>query len=154
MGSKGVLFVAVGIPGCGKSTYGEQYKHKLCGNVDIVSTDTVRESLYGDASIQGDGAKVFSVAYNLAENALKLGRTVYFDATNTTKFSRAKLLQRLSKYASRCVAVYFDVPLDICKRRNSRRIRIVPENVIDRMYNKLTKPTKDEGFSCILEISN
>ena len=154
MESKGILLVSVGVPGCGKSTYGKWYNQKMCGNVYIVSTDAVRESIYGDASIQGDGEKVFSVAYDLAENALKHGCVVYFDATNTTNFSRAKLLQRLSKYASQCVAVYFDIPLEVCKRRNAQRIRVVPENVIDRMYRKLTKPTKDEGFSFVLEISN
>lgn len=152
MNAKGMLFVSVGIPGCGKSTYGERFKRELNGNVCIVCPDSVREHLYGDASIQGDGEKVFSIVYDLAENALERGETVYFDATNTTVFSRRRLLQRLSCYAGECVAVYFNVPLEVCKRRNAQRSRVVPDSVIDRMHNKLTKPTKNEGFSCVLEV--
>lgn len=152
MNQKSVLYVAVGIPGCGKSTYGERLKQEMKDRVCIVCPDKVREQIYGDASVQVDGEKVFSIAYDMAEKALRCGETVYFDATNTTAFSRHRLLQRLSGHAGECVAIYFNVPLEVCKRRNAKRSRVVPGSVIERMYKKLTRPTKQEGFEEVLEV--
>lgn len=143
-----ILYVAVGIPGSGKTTNEPINTWSVC-------PDNIRECLYGDASIQGDGKKVFSIAYKTAQRLLADGKNVYFDATNTTEFARKGLLKRLSPYASKCVALYFNIPIDVCKRRNAHRSRVVPEHVIDRMYNQLSlnPPTKDEGFDEIIEIT-
>ena len=46
-------------------------------------------------------------------------------------------------------AVFFDVPLEVCRRRNRGRGRVVPEDVLERMAAKLTPPTIEEGFSAI-----
>ena len=46
-------------------------------------------------------------------------------------------------------AVYFDVPLEVCLERNSRRHRVVEEDVMRRMAAKLKPPTFEEGFSKI-----
>ena len=143
MGSKkGVLYIAVGIPGSGKSTYG-----KNMNNVCVVCPDTIRKELYGDESIQGDGREVFSTAYEIAKKHLIEGENVYFDATNVTKYSRKNTLNQLSCFAKKCIAIYFDTPFDECKRRNAGRSRVVPENVIDSMAQKICKPSKHEGFS-------
>lgn len=143
-----ILYVAVGIPGSGKTTNG------IC-NAWHICPDNIRESLYGDASIQGDGKQVFSIAYNSAQRLLADGKDVYFDATNTTEFARKGLLKRLSPYASKCVALYFNIPIDVCKRRNAHRSRVVPEHVIDRMYNQLVSnpPRLEEGFDEIIEVT-
>ena len=127
------MFVPVGIPGCGKSTYGAQHKDELGEDVTIISTDSIRASLYGDASIQGDSRAVFARAYKEAREALRRGRSVYFDATNVTPASRRELLRRLSLYAGKCVALYFHVPPEVCKRRNRQRGRVVPEEVLEQM---------------------
>ncbi len=46
----------IGIPGSGKSTFAAQLA-KL-GNYRIVSTDAIRQQLYGDAIIQGEWSEV------------------------------------------------------------------------------------------------
>jgi predicted kinase len=46
-------------------------------------------------------------------------------------------------------AVFFDVPLEVCRERNRRRERIVAEDVMQRMAAKLRPPTFEEGFSKI-----
>lgn len=142
----------MGIPGCGKSTYSAQHKNELGEDVTIVSTDSIRASLYGDTSMQGDSGAVFAQAYKEAEAALRHGGTVYFDATNITSKDRRELLQRLSPYAGKCVALYFHIPLEVCKRRNQQRDRVVPESVLERMQRRLEKPTIEEGFSSVVEL--
>ena len=46
-------------------------------------------------------------------------------------------------------AVFFDVPVEVCVERNTRRGRMVPDDVMQRMAQKLRPPTFDEGFSKI-----
>jgi predicted kinase len=44
-------------------------------------------------------------------------------------------------------AVYFDVPLEVCRARNARRERRVPEAALERMAAKLAPPALEEGFA-------
>jgi predicted kinase len=46
-------------------------------------------------------------------------------------------------------AVFFDVPLDVCLERNSKRDRSVSEDIMRKMGEKLKPPAFDEGFSKI-----
>jgi predicted kinase len=43
-------------------------------------------------------------------------------------------------------AVYFDVPLEVCRARNLRRERVVPDEAMERMAAKLVAPGMAEGF--------
>ena len=45
------------------------------------------------------------------------------------------------------VYVFFDVPLEVCRERNARRNRVVPEDALAKMAAKLVRPSVDEGFS-------
>ena len=49
-------------------------------------------------------------------------------------------------------AVFFDVPLAVCLERNSRRERVVAEDVLRRMAAKLKAPTFEEGFAKIVVV--
>ena len=49
-------------------------------------------------------------------------------------------------------AVFFDVPLEVCMERNRKRHRMVPEDVMQRMAQKLRPPSFDEGFSKIIVV--
>jgi predicted kinase len=43
-------------------------------------------------------------------------------------------------------ALYFDVPLEVCRERNLRRNRVVPDEAMERMAAKLVAPEATEGF--------
>jgi predicted kinase len=49
-------------------------------------------------------------------------------------------------------ALFFDVPLEVCMERNSRRERSVQEEVMRRMAEKLRPPSFKEGFSKIVVV--
>jgi predicted kinase len=49
-------------------------------------------------------------------------------------------------------AVFFDVPLEICMERNSRRERTVSDDVMKKMAERLRPPTFKEGFSKIVVV--
>jgi high-affinity nickel-transport protein len=51
--------------------------------------------------------------------------------------------------ACRCEAVFFDVPLEECLRRNALRERRVPEAAIRAMVDRIQPPDPTEGFALI-----
>ncbi len=132
------IVVAVGLPGSGKSTY----FRKL--GVNAISSDGLRLQLADDEADQTLHAKVFAAMRYLLKERIELKRPVtYIDATNLTAADRRQW------FVPGCEieALYFDIPLEICKSRNAGRHRIVPPEVLDAMSLKLEPPTLEEGFS-------
>lgn len=139
------LYTMVGLPGSGKSTWAGARSDCV-----VVSSDAIRGELFGDEREQRDGALVFETAYQRIAEALNEGRTVIFDATNLKRRSRAEIFRRFPD--AEHIAVYINTPFPLCKERNKNRARQVPVSVIRRMFYQLESPTKEEGFSQIIEI--
>jgi predicted kinase len=73
----------------------------------------------------------------------------YVDATNLSPRERRGWIKMSQEFGYEVQAVFFDVPVEVCEERNRRRGRIVPDDVMQRMSQKLRPPTFDEGFSKI-----
>lgn len=142
-----ILNIAIGVPGSGKSTYLKKLK------AVYVSSDAIRKELFGDEDSQEDPLKVFGILNYRVKKALKSGNDATYDATNVSRSSRKKIFKNFRDKADKIVAYYFDTPIDEAKRRNSNRERVVPDEVIDRMYDKLSPPSFDEGFDEIVYIT-
>lgn len=140
------FIMCIGLPGCGKSTWCMQQEN-LYGTVSI-STDKIREELYGSENEQGDPNKVFKIAKDRVVNGFKIFDTVILDATNIQKKHRIHFIKAIKQSVNNVVtkAVWFATPVDICKERNFQRDRVVPEYVIDKMYKLFSPPGKEEGF--------
>lgn len=144
------VILMVGCPASGKSTEAARIAEKL--GADVYNADKIREELYGDASIQGDNKKVFHLLYERAKDDVAIGRPVVLDNTNITKKLRKKAMNVFSRYDVRFEAVYLETDIEECKKRNAARERVVPEWVIDRMFNQLQEPTLEEGFESVTHI--
>lgn len=140
------LYTMVGLPGAGKSTFTKA--HADCA---IICPDEIRAELYGDASIQGDGAKVFAIAFARINAALANGYDVIFDATNITRKARKTVFVKVKNVEH--IAVFVNTPLNVCLARNAKRDRKVPNNIIYGMAKKMVAPSVDEGFSKIIQIN-
>lgn len=145
------LYVMVGIPGSGKSTYARTLRDSIGYTTAYVSRDMIR------MNILGANDPYFSredEVYELFCDAITewLGKTdVIADATHMSHGARAKLINALNyrgmtpdKYD--LVFVYMDVPIEECIRRDDTRTGFahVTAPVIRRMARSLTCPTKDE----------
>ena len=145
-----IFMLMVGAPGCGKSMLAEQLKDEF--GFIVVSSDAIREELYGDAAIQADNARVFSIAHEQARTALDYGYSVVFDATSAWAWSRQKALDAISGIPCLKVCVRFDTPLSECLANNHKRDRVVPPDIVQKIYNsaKRNEPSTDEGFDVVV----
>jgi predicted kinase len=138
------IILAVGLPGSGKSTY---FRKR---GIQPLSSDTLRGWLLDDESDQSQQYQVFSTLRYLLELRLRLGRKkTYVDATNLTPKERRPYVQLARRCGCELRAIYFDTPLATCKRRNRRRQRRVPDEVVKRMARRLVPPSRAEGFQKI-----
>ena len=150
--SKNVLIVLGGLPASGKSTYAEMLVES--GKFQRVCPDLIRKAFYGDENIQGDGARVFKIAFHDIREYGCLGENVVFDATNINADRRKKLVKEMRGYFDIIIFKWFNTPLYLCKERNSQRERQVPNEVIERMLLNFEEPTMEEGWDYIEEIKN
>lgn len=126
----------IGVSGSGKSTYAESLFQNT--RLSVVSTDKICEQFFGSESDQREGDKVFKAAYDWIEYWIENGKDVVFDATNTTKCGRNRLLRSI-RYPCIKVAVLFTPPIDVAIARNASRQRIVPNSIIRRQYEQLLR---------------
>ncbi len=142
------IIVLVGLPGSGKTTYLEQLR------APTLSSDTLRLLLGDNQDDQTIHPYVFAALRYLLSQRLAIGRPItYLDATHLTPFERNPYFEIARRYNADIEALFFDVPVDVCKQRNRRRPRVVPDDVIDRMAARLVPPTTEEGFTRVQVIS-
>ena len=148
------LYLMMGVPGSGKSTY---VKSMLKYGDIYVSRDEIRYSLLTDEDDYF--AKENEVIRTFIENIDKslvmeeYCGDVYADATHLSPKSRAQVLNQL-KNKDKVSVIYLDIPLNIILERNAQREgrALVPENVVCRMYNSIILPTKEEGIEELIII--
>ncbi len=141
---KGVVILAIGLPGSGKTTW---FKRR---GVTPLSSDMLRNILFDDITEQRYQGLVFSTLRSLLRARL-IARMPwnYVDATNLGPHERRQWIKMAKSFGYEVHAVFFDVPLEVCLERNRRRERQVKEDLIQRMAAKLKAPSFEEGFAKI-----
>jgi predicted kinase len=142
--SKGVVVLAIGLPGSGKSSWFKRH------NITPLSSDLLRALLFDDPTEQRFQDLVVSNLRSMLKARLIARRPMnYVDATNLSPHERGGWIKLAKDYGYEVQAVFFDVPVEVCLARNQRRERKVPEDAMRRMAGKLKQPTFEEGFSKI-----
>ena len=136
------IIITVGLPGSGKSTYLQRLA------IAPLSSDAIRLLLADDVTDQTIHSRVFATIRYLLRHRLAIGRPVtYIDATHLTIEERRPYVHIARWYGCELEALFFDVPLEVCRERNRLRNRIVPEEAMEMMAAKLTPPSMEEGFT-------
>ena len=137
------FIMLVGLPGSGKSTYAEELKKE---GYHIHSSDAIREELTGDVNTQDKNTEIFSILHSRIKGDLKNRKSCVYDATNMNMKRRVAFLKELEKINCIKECVLFLIPIEECKKRNSKRSRKVPDEVIDKMVKQFDVPMDYEGW--------
>ncbi|HVZ82214.1 MAG TPA: AAA family ATPase [Terracidiphilus sp.] len=141
---KGFVVLAIGLPGSGKTTW---FRRR---GVTPLSSDLLRNILFDDVEEQRYQGLVFSTLRSLLRARLiaKMPWN-YVDATNLSVHERRQWIKMAKSFGYEVQAVFFDVPLEVCLERNRSRDRMVAEEVMRKMAEKLKPPVFEEGFAKI-----
>lgn len=142
------LYYLVGAPASGKSTYAKELQKE---GIKLVSSDDIRETLWGDASIQKNPKEVFKQMEILTHLYLAQEESVVYDATNISAARRKEFVKLVKSWNLDVdlYCLYFDIPIEVCIERNEERERKVPTYVIEKMFKNMEEPTYDEGWDSI-----
>lgn len=148
------LYVMVGIPAAGKSTYIKEFI-KRNPNTKVISRDNVRFSMVSESELYFSKEKlVFNEFINQIKESLIINEITFADATHISTSSRIKLLKALGGSLKNIEvnALVFKIPLKVCLERNAKRVgrTKVPDDAIINMNNNFTIPTLIEGFNKII----
>ena len=144
------VYVLVGIPGAGKSTWIAQ--QDWTRDCVVVSTDhwievfarelgrTYSEvfELFMPAAVRAMSAQVA-----LAEQQ---GRDIVWDQTSVSVASRAKKFASLPDYEHVAVVFATPEPAELTRRLAQRPGKVIPESVVQHMINTFEQPTESEGY--------
>jgi predicted kinase len=144
------LYVLVGVPGAGKSTWvSSQDWAKSCA---YINTDTYVEKFarrmgktYGEV-FQCVMPRAIRLMMRSVRKAQREGKDVIWDQTSTTIASRARKFSALPEYYP--IAVVFKTPKskDLRWRLASRPDKKIPWKVVSGMINGFVMPSEEEGF--------
>jgi predicted kinase len=142
--SKGAVVLAIGLPGSGKSSWFKRH------SIIPLSSDLVRGLLFDDPTEQRFQDLVFSTLRAMLRARMIASRPWnYIDATNLSPKERHSWIKMAKDFGYEAHAVFFDVPTEVCMERNRMRSRNVPDEIMQRMGQKLRPPKFEEGFAKI-----
>lgn len=134
------LFITVGIPGTGKTTWAKTFFKEPYAV--IVSSDTIREELTGDASDQTRNQEIFDEFHARVRVGLVFGKDVVADSTALDPFARKNLIDIAKGLDAEIHLVVFE-NVNQGSDRNQRRNRVVPEGAMVRLMKKYIQFQED-----------
>ena len=154
------LFLMMGIPGSGKSTFVRK-RRDIFDNPIVVSRDKIRFSLLeeGDEYFSKEDEVLEEFTKQIVESLSRpMGDTIV-DATHLNGGSRRKILNLITRAGGsydEVRVIWLRTPLDVALKRNAKRTgrAFVPEDAIKNMYNSLTKPAIEEGIDWLYTVTS
>lgn len=157
-----ILYMLIGLPGSGKSTYRKALKTFLEKTQQIqpsvISSDDYIERYACEDNITYN--KAFLLYAKQAteeinkdlEYDIKNYFPIIWDQTNLTAKSRKQKLSKIPSYYHK-IAIAFDVDMEIIFARNNLRKstnRSIPLNILNEMITSYELPVIDEGFNSVI----
>jgi predicted kinase len=139
--------LAIGLSGSGKTSWFKRH------GVKPLSSDTLRGIVFEGMPEAQHQSLVSTTLRSLlrARLAADVPRN-HIDATNLSLRERGQWIKMAKSSGYEVHAVYFDVPVEVCVRRNRRRGRKVNEEQMRKMAERLQPPSLEEGFSKITTV--
>jgi predicted kinase len=147
MTEKLTLWMTVGAPGSGKSTWAKDFVAKN-PSVVRVCPDDCRRAICGDSNNQSVSYPAFCMAKKQMQKAFDDGKSVVFDAANMYRRSRKDFINMARVRGIKTIAQVFECDKATLLARNIKRGaeggRNVSETVIDTMLARYQRPETSE----------
>ena len=151
-----VLYITVGLPGSGKSTFAKNFVKTSVTPIEYLSSDELRAVFGSGEEDQTVTPLVFGHIKRKVDEFLKDGKNVLVDATSVNRRERGDYIKIAKKYDAKVVALVFRMDRAGLIARNKKRGneggRVVPDFVIDKMLAKYEEPSKTEGIDDIVYV--
>lgn len=136
------ILILRGIQGSGKSTFARQWVNEDPKNRVRFNRDDMRNML-GPYWIPSREKLITEIYYDFIKSATMLGYNIVIDNMNLNKSTIDEIetyLEATNKFHQYTYKIeykdFFDVPLEVCIERDSKRENPIGEEVIRKTYNK------------------
>lgn len=134
------VFVLSALPGTGKDTF---IKNNF--DIPVLSLDNIRRELKIEPTDKKGNGKTIQIGKERAKEYLRSKSSFVFNATNITYDMRNKWINLFIEYGGRVKIIYLEVPYHTLITQNRNRDYSVPDDVIEKMINKLEIPSYKEA---------
>lgn len=140
---QGTVTILSGLPGAGKDSWADAHANGR----PVISLDAIRQEIGRD-----DGA-VIQEAMARAKQFMAEGRDFVWNATNTTRLARKKLVDLATQYRVHSEIVALDVPYPELLKRNQARPMAdqLPPAAIEKMIDGWAFPVATEAHRVLFE---
>ena len=147
------FIMLIGPPGSGKSTFAEKWFMN-----DPICPDKIREQLTGSANDQTQNDKVWGIVRE------KIGQyanhsygpiEIALDATSAKRKDRRSIIAHAKDCGyEKVIGIWLRTDVEECLSRNAGRDRVVPEDVILKMWTQLLNdpPSTEDGFDLVVGV--
>lgn len=151
------LIVMVGVPGSGKTTYAKKHYPSYMR----VNNDDNARLHFGVNFDPRLREPLENLERIIILGNFELSNSVVADSTNINEAAREKYLRYAYEFSEenpwsrvKTIAVYIPLDLDEANARNNERNEKarIPLGIIERYFNKLAPPTKEEGFDEVIVV--
>ena len=125
-----------GLPGMGK----DHYIQSLKADIPVISLDAIRRKHKYSPTDKSATGRVVQEAKEQARVYLRKKQDFIWNATNITRLMRQQLVDLFTLYGAKVRIVYVEKPYDVWRNQNRNRESQLPENVLDKMLQKLEIP--------------
>ena len=145
------VYLTIGPPAAGKTTYVSWHliSPGKVGASYVLSPDGL---LFVGSEYRWSKARVGRAWQSVKADYLRFlaaGRDIVVDATFAERRDRRPYIKPARAAGCRIIAVYFDVPAEVCIERDKARLehgKSVGEEIVRRYVEVLQAPDHDEGF--------
>lgn len=152
------LFMMIGLPGSGKSTFIEHFPWDFdCTNI-LSTDDYIEDKAAAESKTYNEAFRDhIKAAEEYLEESLNFAVKycedhIIWDQTNLSKKTRARKLAKIPAKYEKIAIVCIASEDDLNTRREQREGKTIPAHILKSMAESFEYPTKEEGFDFIYEV--
>ena len=150
----GQMYLMCGLSGSGKTTYAKKFAKN--NHLFYLGIDEFYEWYNGDDSIRENTFEIWIEFFQAIHRAEQDGKDVLIDTNAPTYVDRVQILDWFPDFEKHHL-IWVDASEELRFMNNRHRGRVIPDDVMHKMYWKFQPPiakNEDERWSSITKVTN